>query len=224
VDCDPDSNLAAALGFKSSGAITPISGMKDLIYERMEIKDNNPLLYKLNPGIDDIPDAYVRKMGNINILVMGTVNKGGQGCVCPESVFLKNLLGRIMLREDEHVVLDMEAGIEHLGRRTAESCDHFLVVVEPSTNSVETALKIKKLAADLGVKEVCGVANKIRSRQDIDFIKKGLGSLNIVASIPFLDQLLALDKGGSIGQIKDRPRLVQHLYECNDYGQKTGDR
>ena len=201
VDCDPDSNLAGALGFEGASKIVPICRMKDLIRDRMGIKDKDPFLYKLNPKIDDIPAEYTRTMGGISILVMGTVEKAGGGCVCPESIFLRNLLNRIMLKEDEDIVLDMEAGVEHLGRRTAEICGHFIVVVEPSAKSAQTAIKIDALARGLGAKDVYAVANKVRSKEDSDFIAKELGRIRVVASVPFSDEILSLDKHGSVGQL-----------------------
>jgi len=202
VDCDPDSNLAGALGFEDAAKITPVCKMKDLIYDRMEIKDKNPLLYKLNPRIDDIPDTFKKRMGNISLLVMGTVEKSGGGCVCPESIFLKNLLNRIMLQKGENIVLDMEAGIEHLGRQTAEVCDYFIIVVEPSSKSVETALKIEKLARGQGIKEIYAVGNKIRSKEDSDFIAEGLRGIRILAEVPFSEEILSLDKHGSVARLK----------------------
>ncbi len=203
VDCDPDANLAAALGFSDPASITPISKMKEMIYDRMEIKDKDPSFYKLNPHIEDIPEKFTKKMGNINLLVMGTVEKSGGGCVCPESIFLKNLLNRIMLNEGDDIVLDMEAGIEHLGRRTAEISDYFVVVVEPSERSIDTALKIADLAKGQGVKKVFAIANKIKTKEDTDFIKKGLAGIEVAAEVPFTDDILAIDKGGSIKDLKD---------------------
>ena len=212
VDCDPDSNLAEILGFEDAANITPVSKMKDLIYDRMEIRDKNPNFYKLNPHIEDIPDKFIRVVGNISLLVMGTVESAGGGCVCPESVFLKNLLNRIIIREGENIVLDMEAGIEHLGRRTAEVCDYFIVVVEPSWRSIETALRIEKLARGHGVKDIYAVANKVKFKEDKDYITQKLGNIKLIAAVPFSADILSLDRSGSVGQLKDAG--MKDIMEC----------
>ena len=116
VDCDPDANLARALGFRDFDKITPIVDMEDMINERMGIKNGQKSFFKLNPKIDDIPDKFSRTKENVKLIVMGTVDKGGEGCMCPESTFLKTLLSHLVLKRDEHMVMDMEAGIEHFGR------------------------------------------------------------------------------------------------------------
>lgn len=202
VDCDPDSNLAALLGFDDAGHITPIARMKGLIRKRMEVKEGVGPFYKLNPKIDDIPDAFKRKRGTVSALVMGTVERGDGGCMCPESTFLRNLLGRIMLKDDEHVVLDMEAGIEHLGRGTAAACDYLLTVVEPSTRSVETALKIAKLARGIGIRDIYAIANKVRSEDDRSFITRALDRTIMIASVPLSGEIASLDRGGSVVNVK----------------------
>ncbi|OIO39998.1 MAG: carbon monoxide dehydrogenase, partial [Candidatus Omnitrophica bacterium CG1_02_49_10] len=174
IDADPDSNLGSALGFKEAGDITPIIKMKDMIHERMGIKDKDPTFYKLNPHIEDIPEKFMVTKDGVSLLVMGTVNEGGAGCVCPESAFLKSLLSYLLLRKDEDIVLDMEAGIEHLGRGILQSIDRLYIVVEPSRRSVETADRIYLLAKDIGIKNVAAIANKVRSKEDELFIRSSL--------------------------------------------------
>ncbi|PIU42048.1 MAG: carbon monoxide dehydrogenase [Candidatus Omnitrophica bacterium CG07_land_8_20_14_0_80_42_15] len=195
VDCDPDSNLAAALGFPDGAKIKPISMMKDLIHERMEMKKGEPpIFYKLNPNIDDIPKKFVKRKNSIDLINMGTVEKGGSGCVCPESTFMRNLLSEIVLSEGEDIVLDMDPGIEHLGRRTAKSVDGFITVVEPSINSVETAKKIKKLAGDIGVKSAYVIGNKIKDAKDKKFIESNFQKEEILGMIPHSENISDLDK------------------------------
>jgi len=152
VDCDPDSNLARILGFDTSDSITPIVYMKDMINERMGVDEANKTFFKLNPKIDDIPDKFSRAKANIKLIVMGAVEKGGDGCMCPENSFTKSLLRHLMLKRGEHVVMDMEAGLEHFGRGTASACDAVLAVCEPSLNSIETVKKIAVVSKDIGVK------------------------------------------------------------------------
>jgi len=165
VDADPDMNLSCALGIE--GEITPISKMEDLIEERTGGKVGSyGGVFKINPKVEDIVDRYSYKVGNIHLLAMGTVEQGGEGCVCPASVLLRRLLRHLILKRDEVVIMDMEAGIEHLGRKTTEHVDVMLVVVEPSKKAILTAKRIKKLAKDLGIPRVYAVVNKIRGDMD----------------------------------------------------------
>jgi len=203
VDCDPDPNLAAALGFPDASSIAPISKMKDMIYERMEIKDNNPVIYKMNPRIDDIPARFIKKKDSIELIAMGTVEKGGAGCVCPESVFLRDLLGQIVLGEREDIVMDMDPGVEHLGRRTAKSVDAFIVVVEPSINSVDTAKKIQKLSSDIGINDVFIVGNKVRGEKDKVFIQSSFDKGMILGIMPESSSILDMDKE-AVKEVSDK--------------------
>ncbi len=163
VDADPDANLALALGVPDPGSITPISEMKQLVAERTESEPGKMGgFFKMNPKVDDIPDNFSRNLDGIKLIVMGTVKKGGSGCICPESVMLKALMTHLVLFRDEVVVMDMEAGIEHLGRATTRGVDRLIVVVEPGRRSVETALHVRELAKDIGLTKVAVVGNKIR--------------------------------------------------------------
>jgi len=126
---------------------------------------------------------------------MGAVEKGGEGCMCPENTFVKNLLNHLILKKNEHLIMDMEAGVEHFGRGTASSCDFVLVVVEPSLNSIETAKKISSFAKDIGVKKVYAIGNKIRSQEDSVFIKDKLGNIRLIETIDFDTGFLEWGKG-----------------------------
>lgn len=201
VDCDPDSNLAAALGFSDASKITPISKMKDLINERMEIKDGTPIFYKLNPKMDDIPEKFLNRMDLVSLIVMGIVERGGGGCVCPASVFMRNLLSEIVLREGEDIVMDMDPGVEHLGRQTAKSVDEFIVVVEPSLKSVETAKKIEKLSKDIDVKNTFIIGNKIKNEKDKNFIRSNFNQSQILGLVPLSDAILEVDKSKDVNII-----------------------
>jgi len=201
VDCDPDSNLAASLGFKDVSEIIPISKMKDLINERMEIKDGTPIFYKLNPKMDDIPEKFLNKKDSVSLIVMGTVEKGGGGCVCPASVFMRNLLSEVVLREGEDIVMDMDPGVEHLGRQTAKSVDEFIVVVEPSIKSVETAKKIEKLSKDIGVKNAFIIGNKIKNDKDKSFIRSNFNQGQMLGLVPLSDAILEVDKNKDVNII-----------------------
>ncbi len=189
VDSDPSMNLHTSIGVENPA---PISELKDLINERTVIGQG---LYNLNPKVDDIVNNYSSNKNNIKLIVMGTVEEGGEGCMCPENTFLRALLRHLVLKRDEVLILDTEAGIEHLGRKTAERFDLMLVICEPSFKSVETANRIHELAKDIGIKNVYGVANKITSNKQLNLIKKGL-NFEVIAYVPFDETVIKADMEG----------------------------
>jgi CO dehydrogenase maturation factor len=201
IDADPDMNLASSLGITEP--ITPISKMKGLIKERTGAESGSSFgeVFKMNPKISDLPESlsinYDDK-GNLKLLVMGTVDKGGEGCVCPASVLLKALLRNLILKKDEIVILDMEAGIEHLGRKTAEAVDLMIIVVEPGLKSIETAERIKKLAADIGIPKITCVINKVSNEAEENFVVQKLKEigLDVIGSIPRDENVIKADMEG----------------------------
>lgn len=216
IDADPDANLAGALGFEHPESITPISEMKDLIGERTESKPGSyGTFFKLNPQVSDLPEKLALSKGNIRLMVMGGVKRGGGGCVCPESVLLKTLVSHLILARDEVVVLDMEAGIEHLGRGTASAVDKLIVVVEPGKRSIETAHHIQGLARDLGLKHIVLVGNKIRGDQDRIFLEKQLPEFTFLGFLPYDPQVIEADLEGKAPFDKNHGLsvLVDHMVE-----------
>jgi CO dehydrogenase maturation factor len=197
IDADPDANLAAAVGIEHAEDITPIAEMKDLIFERTGAKPGTiGGFFSLNPKVDDLPDALSARLGNIKLMRLGGVKKGGAGCICPESTLLKALVMHVVLARDEVVVLDMEAGIEHLGRGTAQSVDKLIVVVEPGRRSIDTAGHIKQLASEIGLKNLAVVGNKIRGPQDEAFLRKHLDGFELLGFLPYDDALIQADLDG----------------------------
>jgi CO dehydrogenase maturation factor len=197
IDADPDANLAAALGISGADRITPISEMKELIFERTEARPGTIGGYfKLNPRVDDLPDSLSVKFENIKLMRLGGVKKGGAGCICPESTLLKVLVSHIVLARDEVVVMDMEAGIEHLGRATAKAVDKLIVVVEPGRRSIDTAGHIKTLASQIGLTSLALVGNKIRSPQDEAFLREHLKGFEFLGFLPYEDLLVEADVRG----------------------------
>lgn len=177
VDADPDANLALALGFPREvyDSIVPISEMKKLVSDRTAASVGSfGKMFKMNPKVDDIPENYCKEHNGVRLLTLGTVDSGGSGCVCPEHVLLKRLCSHLILQNKDVVVMDMEAGIEHLGRGTASGVDAFIVVVEPGERSLQTYRKVKKLSNDIGVEKVFVVGNKIRNKEDEEFIISNL--------------------------------------------------
>ncbi|MFN3535765.1 MAG: carbon monoxide dehydrogenase, partial [Desulfatiglandales bacterium] len=164
--------------------------------------------FKLNPKVDDLPDSLgVEAMEGVRLLVMGGVKKGGTGCVCPESTLLKNLLRHIVLQRNEAVVMDMEAGLEHLGRGTAGAVDILLVVVEPGKRSIDTAREIKRLAGDIGIKRVGTVLNKIRRGEEEELLREELKDMEILGYLPFREAILRADLENKAPFLLDKESL-----------------
>jgi CO dehydrogenase maturation factor len=186
IDADPDANLASALGIDldDAASIVPIAKMNELIAERTGATPGTiGGFFKLNPKVDDIPDDLSVKANGVKLLVLGTVETGGSGCICPESTLLKALLKHVIVRRNEAVIMDMEAGIEHLGRGTSESVDAMLVVVEPGQRSVQTARQIEKLARDLRIPRVFLVLNKVHDSGEEEVLRSYLPDLPVIGTV-----------------------------------------
>jgi len=212
-DVDPDANLAAALGFtpEECESLTPISKMSALIAERTgATKETFGKFFKINPRVDDIPDRFSIEKNGVKLLVMGTVDNAGSGCVCPENVMIKRILSHLVLRRDEVVIMDMEAGLEHLARGTTDFVDKFIVVIEPGERSVQTYRKVKSLAYDLGVKNVSVVANKIRSDADREFVSRRIPPEELLGFISFNDETAEADRRG-LSPFDYSPKTVEEI-------------
>ena len=198
IDADPDANLGRGLGVGDCSEVVPISRMKELIAERTESTPGSfGGFFKLNPKVDDLPEKLAVSCGErIRLMIMGGVKKGGMGCVCPESVLLKNLVQHLILYRDEVIVMDMEAGIEHLGRGTSRAVDCLIIVVEPGLRSVETAHRIRELSDDIGLKRMAVVGNKIRGARDREFLTVNLPGFSVLGFIPYDEAIVDADLSG----------------------------
>lgn len=199
LDADPDANLASALGIplETQKKIVPISAQRALIEERTGAKVRQyGQMFKLNPEVSDIADGYALKYNGVALLVLGAIEKGGSGCACPENVLIKALVADLILHKDEAVVMDFEAGIEHLGRATAQGVDVMLVVVDPSMWSIGCAEKIFTMAGEIGIKDVRVVANKVASPEDERFIREALPGREIIGNIPLSDEIMSRNGDG----------------------------
>ncbi|MBM4422214.1 MAG: cobyrinic acid ac-diamide synthase [Chloroflexi bacterium] len=199
IDADPSPCLGAALGIprETLDTLTPIAEMEELIYERTGAQPGTMGGYfKLNPRVDDIPDRFSVKHRGITLLELGAVEKGGSGCICPESVLLKQLVSHILLRRGEVVLLDMYAGVEHLGRATADAVEAMIVVVEPTGRSMATAAQIKSLAADIGLTQLFLVGNKIQTMDERAFVESHSPDLPVLGFLPATLQVQAADREG----------------------------
>ncbi|MDN5358084.1 MAG: dehydrogenase maturation factor [Candidatus Methanomethylophilaceae archaeon] len=194
VDADPASSLPAALGvpYEVRKNIVPLSEMLDVIEERTGVRPGESYgrMFSLNPKVDDLVDKYaVSGVENVQVMVLGTIKAPGSGCFCPESALLKNLMSYLVLDDQHVVILDMEAGLEHLGRSTVRSVDVLLVVVEPGLRSVETAMRIADMACSLGIGKVLAVLNKVSDNAQENEIRSLLDGSNVeVAAAIYYDQ------------------------------------
>lgn len=193
VDADTNGNLASALGYKGT-QIKPISEMKELIEERV---GETGSIFKLNPKVDDIPEEYALNLEGIRLLVIGGMKRGGSGCACRQNTLLKNLMANLILERDEVVILDMPAGLEHLGRATAKATEAMIIVVEPGMRSINTALEVERLAKDIGIEKIFIVGNKIRSESDMGIIEEKLSPLPILGFISYNNGLIKADLEGT---------------------------
>ena len=196
-DVDPDANLGLALGLTEEevNSIVPVSKMKQLAKQRTGANDQNSF-YKLNPDVSDLPDKLAKNINGVKLLVMGTVDTGGSGCVCPEHVMLRRIISHLMLRSKDVVIMDMEAGLEHLGRGTCESMEQFIVVIEPGARSIQTYKNVKRLAADLGIRQVRVVANKVRSAEDEEFVRSKIPAEDLLGFIHYNTEVIDADRQG----------------------------
>ena len=199
IDADPDANLGMALGFDADALqkVTAISEDKKLIKERTGAEAGvSGQMFSLNPQVEDIPEKYVIEKGNIHLMRMGKLTKAGAGCTCPENALLKHLLRHLVVQRNETVIVDMEAGLEHLGRGTAEGVDAFIVVVEPGQRSVETAKEVFRLARELGVGRVYAVVNKVSAGQR-EKVGQMLDFTEILGYLPYDPSVVDADLNGS---------------------------
>jgi CO dehydrogenase maturation factor len=220
IDADPATGLAAACGVppEIAAGIVPVAEMEDLIYERTGARKGEiGGFFKLNPRVDDIPDSFAVSRDGIRILTMGTVKGGGSGCMCPESALLRSLVTHLLLRSNEVLILDMEAGVEHLGRGTAGSVDAFIVVVEPGRRSIQTARAIELLAHDLGIERIFVVGNKLMSKEDESFLTEQLGGFEILGFLPSDQKAIESDRRGEAvfalaqGLVEQASQIVDRL-------------
>ena len=187
VDADPSPCLAGALGFPPElrAQLHPIAEMDELIEERTGAKPGTVGgFFTLNPRVDDIPERFSILHRGVRLLEMGSVDLGGSGCICPESAMLKTLFTHLLFRKDDILLLDMYAGVEHLGRATVDFVDAMLVVVEPTRRSLGTAVQIKKLANDIGLQRLYLVGNKVRNDDEAKFLENETPGLPVLGYLP----------------------------------------
>lgn len=221
LDADPASNLASAIGIPSevSSQITPLSKMLDMIEERTGVRPGSGYggIFKMNPRVDDLADRFaIQGKDGVKLLVLGTIKTGGEGCFCPESALLKTLLKHLVLEENQYLIMDMEAGLEHLGRGSSRHMDVMIVVVEPGMRSVDIAVTIKNLASEVGIKKVVAVINKVHSEEAVRIVGDKLrdNGIDVLATVPFNPMLVEADlMGVSPMDVEDTGDVVDAISE-----------
>jgi CO dehydrogenase maturation factor len=199
VDADPDANLAAALGIseEKQQTIIPISQQVALIEERTGAKVKQyGQVFKLNPEVSDIADKFAFRHNGVSLLVLGAIEGGGTGCACPESTLIRALVTDLVLYKNDALVMDMEAGIEHLGRGTARGVDCMIIILEPGQRSIDSAHRVIRMAGEIGLKNIQLVANKIYGKEDEKFIRDFFPNYNLLGVIPYSEQFRQCDRNG----------------------------
>jgi CO dehydrogenase maturation factor len=199
IDADPDSNLASAIGLpkEALAKLSPIAAMTSMIEERTGSKKGTfGSMFKLNPKVDDLPDEMGVTYQGVKLLLLGSIPQGGGGCFCPENVLLKNLVRYLLVQREEALIIDMEAGLEHLGRGSTGYVDALIIVVEPGQRAMNTAKQIKRLGEDLKIKNTMIVGNKVNSEEDRRLIEEQLSDFPILGHMSFNPKVLQADREG----------------------------
>lgn len=227
VDADPNATLASAFGLQDAEEIVPIVKMTDLIAERTGARPGQSGgIFQLNPRVDDIPDRFCRQVEpGIRMMLMGALKIGGGGCFCPENAMLKALVTHLLLARNEVIILDMEAGVEHLSRGTASAVDRLIVVVEPGRRSIDTAHTVLQLATDIGLSRVAIIANKVRGAKDEAFLREKMEGLEILGFIPYAEEIIESDMANQppyqtfpelVNMMK---KIINHLIQNPGHGE-----
>ncbi len=227
IDADPNTNLASAFGIPSGQSPQPLIKMKQLIAERTGTNTVGAY-FKLNPKVSDLPDKYQLEVngtgsqtqndafvGRLKLLVLGAITKAGAGCACPEGAFLKALLTHTILQRRQVVLVDLAAGVEFMGRASVQGIDALVVVVEPGSRSIETAINIARMAKELGIKQVAAIANKITDAGQIETIKAQLANIAVLANIEYSPAVQEADlRQGNVFQAS--AEIVEQLREAKN--------
>lgn len=218
VDADPDTNLCNAFGIADDQSPEPLIKMKALIGERTGTgKEAVGAYFKLNPEVSDLPDEYCIEVddNNLKLLVLGGIKTAGKGCACAEGTFLKALLSHTILHREEMILVDLDAGVECMGRASVLGIDVLVIVVEPGSRSIETALNITDMAKQLGIKKIAAIVNKVTNQNQFEAVKSQLKDITILADIGYSNEIQQADlQRKSVYQ--SCPELVEKLRQAKD--------
>ena len=218
VDADSDTNLCNAFGVAAEKSPEPLINMKQLIAERTGTsKEAVGAYFKLNPKISDLPEKYFLKIPeySLKLLILGAINQAGAGCACSEGAFLKAMLTHTILQRQAVVLVDLAAGVEFMGRASVQGIDALLVVVEPGSRSIETAVNVVRMAREMNVKHVAGIINKITTPEQLEVVKSQLNDIPILAGIDYIPDVQQADLYRK-GVYQTSPKLVEELRQAKE--------
>lgn len=227
LDMDPSPNLWYSLGCGAAGqpdTIIPLISRKDFIEERTGAPPGaSGMVFRINPKVNDVLDMFgVSCRDGVRLLVLGAIRAGGGGCYCPANTLARRLVSHLS-GEADLLVMDMEAGVEHLGRGTTRSAQALMVIVEPGLKSVETAFQIAKMANDLGIPRIFGVINKLRPGDDPGLIAKRLAEAGVttIFAFPYDPAMEVADRTGvPVIDLTEGERMKTHLLELAEVIEK----
>jgi CO dehydrogenase maturation factor len=197
IDADCDANLGAAFGLARGQSPQPLIEMKQLIQQRTGTwPESVGAYFRLNPKVSDLPEKYWVQVRGLKLLVLGGPRQAGGGCACPEAAFLRALLTHTILQRKELILVDLAAGVEFMGRASVQGIDAMVVVVEPGARSIETAVKIVKMAGQMGIRRVAAIANKLTEAEQIEVIRAGLEGVRILGAVSYLPALVRAEMKG----------------------------
>ena len=198
IDIDPDANLGSALGFSDDdlAGIIPVTEMRELVLDA-SAADELGKIYRPGARIAEIPDRFAKEVGGMRLLLLGGIDAAGRGCKCPEHTLVRRIVGNLALAPGDTVIMDMEAGLEHLARGTADGADAFVIVVEPGARSAKTYRDAKRLAGQLGIGCIGVVANKVRSEADEEFVRGFVPESELMCFIPWDESIMEADRSGT---------------------------
>ncbi len=210
IDADTSPNLSLTLGMTQEEAahILPIAENQQLIDEKT--KTDYPGVFKLSYTVDDIVASQaVSTLCGVQLLVMGMVRTMGSGCACPAHNLVRTLMSHLIVERDEILIMDMEAGVEHLGRGTAKNVDILLIVTDAHQASLVTAGRIADLARPAGIPEIAYVANKVTSTEAEAMIRESAEKhgTSVLAVLPFDQEIL-------ISGIQGKPVVSENRFEA----------
>jgi CO dehydrogenase maturation factor len=231
VDADPNINLATAIGISADLAekIVPISDNESLVNEKTGVSPRESYVgvFNMTPKVSDIVERFgIRGPDGVNLLVMGTIKAGNSGCMCGANALLRALIQHLLIQRGEVVIMDMEAGLEHLGRGTARRMDSMIVVVEPRMKSIDTVRRILKLSKEIEIKRVFAVGNKINGDEEKEFLDKMMKELDapIAAYIPFDNAVTKADmKGIPVLDYEESSPVIKAIRDLKEYLQREYD-
>src|SRR4030066_2510746 len=199
IDADSSPNLGLTLGLSAEETrkIMPISDNKPLVDSKTSTGYSG--VYNLNFTVDDIVKQYsVPTPLGANLIVMGTVHSMGAGCMCAPTAVIRALLRHLVVERGEAVVLDLEAGVEHIGRGTAKEGDALLIVADSNLKSLEIAKHIHDLASAAGMKQLFLVGNRVMNDTQREAIQTFADQNGIVvlAFVPWDQKIIEADMLG----------------------------